>query len=284
MRILNTPAELAGQCRQWHQNGETIALVPTMGYYHEGHKDLIKYGRTLANRLVVSLFVNPAQFGPTEDLAAYPRDLKRDSAIAEELGADILFAPAPEEMYAEDHATWVETPELASVLCGRSRPIHFRGVCTIVLKLLLLTQADFAVFGEKDWQQLAIIRRMTRDLNVPTQIHSRPTVREADGLALSSRNVYLTAEERKQAPQIRQGLLQAQKLCENGESNCNRIRAEVLGWWSNHLPLGRLDYLSIVHPESLQQLETITDKAVMACAIRMGKARLLDNIMLHAAQ
>ena len=199
MQILTDPQELAAQCRAWHAQGEDIALVPTMGYYHAGHEDLMIHARGLAKRLVVSLFVNPAQFGPGEDLEAYPRDAKRDAAIAESRGADVLFMPEPGSMYAPDHATWVEVPELAKGLCGQSRPIHFRGVCTVVLKLFMLTRADVAVFGQKDWQQQAVIRRMVRDLNVPTRIEARPTVREADGLALSSRNVYMTAAERAQA-------------------------------------------------------------------------------------
>ena len=281
MQILTTPQELAAQCRAWHAQGEDVALVPTMGYYHAGHEDLMVHARGLAKRLVVSLFVNPAQFGPGEDLEAYPRDAERDAAIAERRGADVLFMPVPGSMYAPDHATWVEVPELAKGLCGQSRPIHFRGVCTVVLKLFLLTRADVAVFGQKDWQQQAIIRRMVRDLNVPTRIEARPTVREADGLALSSRNVYMTAEERAQAPEIRAALLYAQKLAREGETSAALLREAVLRRWSERLPLGRLDYLSIVHPESMAPLGAVDGPALMACAVRMGKARLIDNILLR---
>ena len=281
MQILTTPQELAAQCRAWHAQGEDVALVPTMGYYHAGHEDLMVHARGLAKRLVVSLFVNPAQFGPGEDLEAYPRDAERDAAIAERRGADVLFMPEPGSMYAPDHATWVEVPELAKGLCGQSRPIHFRGVCTVVLKLFLLTRADVAVFGQKDWQQQAIIRRMVRDLNVPTRIEARPTVREADGLALSSRTVYMTAEERAQAPEIRAALLYAQKLAREGETSAALLREAVLRRWSERLPLGRLDYLSIVHPESMAPLGAVDGPALMACAVRMGKARLIDNILLR---
>ncbi|MBO6170823.1 MAG: pantoate--beta-alanine ligase [Desulfovibrio sp.] len=281
MQIFTSPQELAAQCRAWHAAGEDIALVPTMGYYHAGHEDLMAHGRTLARRLVVSLFVNPAQFGPGEDLEAYPRDAERDSAIAARRGADALFMPEPASMYAPDHATWVEVPELARGLCGASRPVHFRGVCTVVLKLFLLTQADVAVFGQKDWQQQAILRRMARDLNVPVRIETRETVREPDGLALSSRNVYLTPEERAQAPEIRKGLLYAQKLAREGETGVNLLREAVLRRWAERLPLGRLDYLSIVHPESLAPLDDVTGPALMACAVRMGRARLIDNILLR---
>ena len=281
MQILTTPHELEAQCRAWRKAGDDIALVPTMGYYHAGHEDLMTHARGLARRLVVSLFVNPTQFGPGEDLEAYPRDPERDAAIAAAHGADVLFRPEPGLMYAPDHATWVEVPELAKGLCGQTRPVHFRGVWTVVLKLFLLTGADVAVFGQKDWQQQAILRRMARDLNVPVRIVTRPTVREADGLALSSRNLYLTPEERAQAPEIRQGLLYARKLAEEGETSVSLLREAVLRRWAERLPLGRLDYLSVVHPESLAPLTEAGDAALMACAVRMGKARLIDNILLR---
>ena len=281
MRIVTTPDALIAQCRAWRKSGESICLVPTMGYYHAGHEDLMIHGRTLADRLVVSLFVNPAQFGPNEDLAAYPRDHERDAAIAERHGADILYLPEPEGMYAPDHATWVEVPEMARGLCGRSRPIHFRGVCTVVLKLFNLTGAEKAVFGQKDWQQQAILKRMVRDLNIPVEIVTRPTVRESDGLALSSRNVYMTAEERAQAPQIQAGLQYAKQLAEQGETRAQRLRDAVLRRWSQMLPLGRLDYLAVVHPESLIPLDEVTGPAIMACAVHMGKSRLIDNILLR---
>lgn len=280
MQIFTDPREFAAQCRAWRGAGETIALVPTMGYYHKGHESLMEMARSLADRMVVSLFVNPAQFGPGEDLEAYPRDMERDSAIAESRGADALFAPETAAMYAPDHATWVEVPDLAKGLCGQSRPIHFRGVCTVVLKLFMLSGADFAVFGQKDWQQQAIIRRMVRDLNIPVDIRTAPTVREADGLALSSRNVYLTAAERAQAPMLRHGLLLARDLAKAGERSCPRLRQQVLAFWAQNLPAGRLDYLSVVDPVSLAPLEEISGPALMACAAHLGKARLIDNIFL----
>ena len=282
MQIFTDPQALAAQCRAWHAAGDDIALVPTMGYYHAGHEDLMTCARGLAKRLVVSLFVNPTQFGPNEDLAAYPRDAERDSAIAAAHGADALFMPEPGAMYTPDHATWVEVPALAKGLCGASRPIHFRGVCTVVLKLLLLTGADVAVFGEKDWQQQAIIRRMVRDLNVPVRIVARPTTREADGLAMSSRNVYLTPEERAVAPQIRAALLAAREAAADGETDVARLRELVLRHWREHLPGGEVDYLEIVHPESLEPLESADGPALMACAVRLGKARLIDNILLRS--
>ena len=282
MQILTTPQQLAAQCRAWHKAGDDIALVPTMGYYHAGHEALMAQGRTLGKRLVVSLFVNPTQFGPDEDLDAYPRDAERDAAIAASHGADVLFMPEPGSMYAPDHATWVEVPDLAKGLCGQTRPIHFRGVCTVVLKLFMLSAADVAVFGQKDWQQQAILRRMVRDLNLPVRIETLPIVRESDGLALSSRNVYLAPEERAQAPEIRRGLLHAHKLAQEGETSVSLLREAVLRRWAEFLPLGRLDYLSIVHPESMTPLTEVTGPALMACAVRVGKARLSDYILLRS--
>ena len=281
MQIFTNPRELAAQCKAWHCAGDDIALVPTMGYYHQGHEDLMAYARTQAKRLVVSLFVNPTQFGPGEDLEAYPRNAERDADIARSHGADALFMPQPETMYAQDHATWVEVPELSRGLCGLTRPVHFRGVCTVVLKLFMLTGADVAVFGQKDWQQQAVLRRMVRDLDVPVRIETRETVREADGLALSSRNVYLSPDERAHAPEIRKALLYAQKLAQNGETSVKLLREAVLRRWAEFLPMGRLDYLSIVHPESMTPLTEVTGPALMACAVRIGKARLIDNILLR---
>ena len=246
MQIFTNPQDLAAQCRSWHAAGEDIALVPTMGYYHAGHEALMDQSRGLAKRLVVSLFVNPTQF-----------------------------------MYAEDHATWVEVPDLSRIMCGLSRPTHFRGVCTVVLKLFMITQADVAVFGQKDWQQQAILRRMVRDLNVPVRIETCPIVREEDGLALSSRNVYLTEEERRQAPWIHRGLQLARDMAQKGQTHAKILREAALCTWADHLTLGRLDYLSVVDPVSMEPLDTVDGPALMACAIRMGKARLIDNILLR---
>ena len=280
MQIINTLSEISALCAQWRAQGQRVALVPTMGYYHAGHQSLMAHARQQADKVVVSLFVNPSQFAPGEDLAAYPRDLERDAAIAQSLGVDAVFAPASEAMYAPDHATWVEVPELSKVLCGVSRPTHFRGVCTVVLKLFLLMQPHLAVFGQKDWQQLAVIRRMVRDLNVPVEVVGRPIVREDDGLALSSRNVYLTPEERSQAPQIQRALQRARDMVQQGEKSVPILQQMVLRRWSERLPLGRLDYLHVVDADTLSPLETVTDNALMACAVRMGKARLIDNILL----
>lgn len=281
MQIFTKPEDLVAQCRAWHKDGDDIALVPTMGYYHEGHEDLIRHGRSLAKRLVVSLFVNPTQFGPNEDLASYPRDIESDCAKARAIGADAIFIPEPRDMFFADHATWVEVPELASGLCGKSRPIHFRGVCTVVLKLMMLSMADYAVFGQKDWQQQAIIRRMVRDLNLPCEIVTRPTVREADGLALSSRNVYLEPAERQAAPHIRKGLVHAREMARKGETKKEKLIADVLDYWKHNLPGGIVDYLEIVDPDSLEIVADDARGALMACAVKLGKARLIDNIILQ---
>lgn len=280
MLIFTDTEQLRDQCSAWRKAGEKIALVPTMGYYHKGHENLMDLGRERADRLVVSLFVNPAQFGPDEDLDAYPRDIERDKGIAEAHGVDAIFIPQPETMYAENHSTWVEVPDLARGLCGKSRPIHFRGVCTIVLKLFNIIQPDVAIFGQKDWQQQAIIKRMARDLNLAVKIEAAPITREDDGLALSSRNIYLSPEERAQAPNIRKGLLLAREMAEEGETNASLLRQAVLTFWAKTLPLGRLDYLSVVHPESLEPLDIVEGPALMACAVKLGKARLIDNILL----
>ncbi|MDR1777879.1 MAG: pantoate--beta-alanine ligase [Desulfovibrio sp.] len=281
MQILVTPQELNEQCREWKAAGRTVALVPTMGYYHAGHEDLMRHGKSLADHLVVSLFVNPAQFGPAEDFEAYPRNSERDTAIAGACGADVLFMPQSGDMYAPDHGTWVDVPAMAQKLCGQSRPAFFRGVCTVVLKLFLLSQADAAVFGNKDWQQQAIVKRMARDLNVPIRIETRPTAREDDGLALSSRNVYLTPAERAQAPEIYLGLKQAQDMVSRGEKDPELLRAAVLRRWAERLPLGRLDYLSVVHPETLETVNCVAAPALAACAVHLGKARLIDNMLLY---
>ncbi|MBQ7739185.1 MAG: pantoate--beta-alanine ligase [Desulfovibrionaceae bacterium] len=282
MNVITTPADLRLCAQEAHAKGQTIALVPTMGYFHAGHEDLIRHGRSIADLLIVSLFVNPTQFGPAEDLDRYPRDHERDSQIAKNLGCDVLFMPDPPDMYPKDFATWVEVPSMSKLLCGAARPIHFRGVCTVLTKLFNLSAADFAVFGEKDWQQQAIVKRMVKDLNIPINIQTRPTVRESDGLALSSRNVYLSKEERLQAPNIYAGLKWAQNLVSQGERNVEIIRSGLLNRWASQIPLGRLDYLTVVDPASLTPISTIEGPAVMACAIRLGTTRLIDNIMLNA--
>ena len=281
MNTITSPQALQAQCLAWKREGKTIALVPTMGFFHEGHESLMRAVRPLADKLIVTLFVNPTQFGPTEDLAAYPRDAARDSRIAEANGADILFTPQPESMYSPDHATWVEVPALATGLCAVARPTHFRGVTTVVAKLFLLAQPDVAAFGEKDWQQLAIIRRMVRDLNFPVSIVGVPISREADGLARSSRNAYLTPEERALAPHFHQGLLLAQRLAQAGETSAAVLQTAMLDYWQANIPLGEVDYCSFIHPEDMTPVLFIDGPTHLACAMRVGKARILDNIIIR---
>lgn len=280
MQIITDPSELQSCCLAWRMQGLKTALVPTMGYFHAGHESLMAHARSNADKVVVTLFVNPAQFGPNEDLAAYPRNHERDIAIAESHGVDVLFLPEAGSMYAPDHATWVDVPELAKGLCGITRPIHFRGVCTVVMKLFMLTLPKVAVFGQKDWQQVAIIKRMVRDLNVPVEIVPCPIVREHDGLALSSRNVYLAEHERAQAPAIRAGLLQAKGMVADGCRNVDELAQAIRRYWAEKLPDGVEDYLSFVHPDTLAPLERIDDAALCAVAVKLGKARLIDNIVL----
>lgn len=280
MQIVTEPKTLQQTCLRWRADGLRIALVPTMGYYHAGHESLMRAAREAGDKVVVSLFVNPAQFGPAEDLASYPRDLERDAATAKEAGADILFVPRPDDMYPEAFGTWVDVPDLSSHLCGQSRPGHFRGVATVVAKLFMLAQPACAFFGMKDWQQLAVLRRMAADLNIPCELVACPIVREADGLAMSSRNIYLSVEERAQAPHLYKGLQAGRELVLRGETNAEAVARAIRDYWRAHLPLGVEDYLSIVDPATLQPLTHIGLKALAACAVRLGKARLIDNIFL----
>lgn len=277
---ITQPSELQHQCLAWKKEGLSIALVPTMGYFHSGHISLMGKARELADRVVVSLFVNPSQFGPGEDLDAYPRDEEADSATALKHGADCLFVPGSQAMYPPGPAVWVEVPGLGSQLCGASRPTHFRGVATVVNKLFMLSQADFAVFGEKDWQQLAVLKRMVKDLFIPITLVGMPIVREADGLALSSRNAYLTPEERQEAPHLAKGLQEAQKALETGERSAKNLENIIRAYWKEHFPSGQVDYLSLVHPEELSPVETVCCPTLAAAAVRVGRARLIDNLLL----
>lgn len=280
MEIIREPHALQKTGLLWRAQGLVTGLVPTMGCFHEGHLALMDFARQRADRVMVSLFVNPTQFGPNEDLSRYPRDFERDAALAKAHGVDLLFAPEPGAMYAPDHATWVEVPELARGLCGASRPTHFKGVATVVAKLFLLAQPSFAVFGEKDWQQLALIRRMVRDLQFPLEVVGRPIVREADGLAMSSRNVFLTPAERQAAPGIRQGLLRAVEQVGQGRRETAGILADLEVFFAERLPMARLDYARVVDPESLEPLDEVRGPALLAVALFMSKARLIDNVLL----
>jgi pantoate--beta-alanine ligase len=230
--------------------------------------------------VVVSLFVNPSQFAPNEDLDAYPRSLERDAELAAEHGADVLFVPDVEKMYLPGHATWVDVPELTANLCGASRPAHFRGVATVVAKLFMLAIPTLAVFGQKDYQQFLVIRQMTRDLNIPTRVVGRPTVREKDGLAMSSRNRNLTQEERAEATNIHKGLRLVQTLVDKGQHDAATLRARAMDFYREHLARGRLDYLELVDAETLQSVDKVNAPVLAATAVFYSRARLIDNILL----
>lgn len=281
MDIVRDPQQFQQQALAARARGQVTALVPTMGFLHEGHASLIRWAAANAGRVCVSVFVNPTQFGPGEDLDAYPRNPEGDAALAEACGADVLFMPEPGALYAPDHCTWVEVPPLAQHLCGASRPVHFRGVATVVTMLLNLAQPDVAVFGQKDWQQLALLRRMVRDLHLPCRIEGRPIVREADGLALSSRNVYLGPTERAQAPGLHAGLLAAAALARAGQRDAATLKAAIAAHYAAHVPAGEVDYIEIVDPETVQPVATLAGAALAAVAVRLGRARLIDNELLQ---
>ena len=262
------------------RDGTRIGLVPTMGYLHDGHLSLIRLARREADVVAVSLFVNPTQFAPSEDLDKYPRDFQRDESLCRKESVDILFCPAAADMYAADHSVYVNDEKLSLGLCGAARPGHFRGVCTVVAKLFNLVLPDVAVFGEKDAQQLRIIERMVRDLNFPIRIVRGPTVREPDGLAMSSRNVYLSAEERRQALCLRRALDVAEARCRSGERDAKALRV-ALSEMIATAPLARVDYLEIVDDVSLQPVARIERPSLVALAVFVGKTRLIDNTVLR---
>jgi pantoate--beta-alanine ligase len=283
MEIISSPQEMQALAMIWLGEGLKIVLVPTMGFFHEGHLSLMKHGRGIGDRLVVSLFVNPTQFGPGEDLERYPRDLDRDAALAREVGVNVLFTPEAEQMYPEGFQTYVTVEKLSQGLCGASRPGHFRGVATVVLKLFNLVQPHAAIFGEKDYQQVMVIRRMTRDLNLPIDIISCPIVREPDGLAMSSRNAYLSPEERTAALSLSKALKGAQKLAAAGEKSRDKI-LDLVRKIISQAPNTRIDYLSLVHPETLEEMDTLQGEARLVLAAWVGDTRLIDNALLPEAR
>lgn len=267
--------------RACRQSGRSIGLVPTMGFFHDGHLHLMRKARELADRVVVSLFVNPIQFGPGEDLARYPRNPDRDRELAERNGVDVLFAPAAPVMYPEPPATRITVARLTAGLCGRSRPGHFDGVCTVVGKLFNIISPDLAVFGSKDFQQLAVIRRMTTDLNWGIKIVEHPIVRESDGLAMSSRNSYLSGSERASAACLYRAIVRARELAAAGEGEVARLLAEVEKIITIHDNL-RIEYAEIVEVTSLEPQLRVGPDSLLALAVRVGATRLIDNALLLA--
>ena len=282
MEIVSDPRDMQAVSLAWRRLDRRIALVPTMGFFHDGHLSLMRYGRERGDRLVVSLFVNPAQFGPAEDLNRYPRDLERDEARAREAGVDVLYIPAAADMYPEGYQTYVTVEDLSRPMCGASRPGHFRGVATVVLKLFHQVLPHLAIFGEKDYQQLAVIKRLVADLNVPVEVAGRPIVREADGLAMSSRNSYLSPEERRSALVLFQALTRARDLAASGEAEAEKILSEVTRIIGS-TPGTLLDYAVLVDPQTLTNVDIIRGSARLAMAAWVGGTRLIDNMLLEVS-
>jgi pantoate--beta-alanine ligase len=282
VRIVKTIVAMQRLARQWQRTGTPVAFVPTMGYLHQGHLSLIQTARKSAGRrgkVVVSIYVNPTQFGPNEDLAKYPRDLKRDRKLCAEAGADFIFTPTTNEMYPTGFSTWVTEEKLSRGMEGAARPVHFRGVTTVVAKLFLIVQPDVAVFGAKDFQQSAIIRRMVRDLNFPVKIIIAPTVREADGLAMSSRNKYLSPDQRRQATVLWRAIQTARSLTAKGRVTTAAMTQEVSRLVARE-PDARLDYVSFSDPDTLQPQATVRKGTQIALAVFIGRTRLIDNATL----
>jgi pantoate--beta-alanine ligase len=279
MKIIQEPRAMQVLAEELRAQGRRIALVPTMGYLHEGHLSLMRKGRERADTLVVSVFVNPAQFGPQEDLEDYPRDFERDRRCMETVGVDLVFCPTDRTMYPDGYQTYVTVDRVTQNLCGRSRPAHFRGVATVVAKLFHIVKPHVALFGEKDFQQLAVIRRMVEDLNFDIQIVGGVIVREPDGLAMSSRNKYLSREERKEALALKEALDRARELYQKGERRARPIVDEARRVLEVHAGV-RTDYVCLCDAETLTDVETIEGDTVMAIAAFVGETRLIDNCVL----
>ncbi|MDI6699316.1 MAG: pantoate--beta-alanine ligase [Candidatus Saccharicenans sp.] len=279
MEIASAANELREKILAWKKKGWKIGFVPTMGYLHEGHLSLVRESKKRSDATVVSIFVNPKQFGPAEDYRVYPRDLDRDRALLEKEGVDLIFYPPVEVMYPEGYKTYVEVEDLQDKLCGKSRPGHFRGVCTVVLKLFNLVQPDEAYFGWKDAQQVIILKKMVEDLNVPVKIVPLPLVRDHDGLALSSRNTYLSPEERRAALVLKKSLDLAESLIGSGEKETDRIKEKMIDLISAE-PLARLDYVEIVDLNTLEPLKKLEGQALVALAVFIGRTRLIDNLRI----
>lgn len=278
MELTGSIEEVRKQVKAWRKEGLSVGLVPTMGYLHEGHKSLIDRAVKENDKVVVSDFVNPIQFGVNEDLSTYPRDIEADKKLCESAGADLIFHPAPEEMYAPDFSTFVETEGVSAGLCGKTRPTHFRGVCTVVSKLFHIVMPDKAYFGEKDAQQLAVIRRMVRDLNMDIEIVGCPIVREGDGLAKSSRNTYLSSEERKAALVLSKAVFAGKETMEQGE----RDAAEIVSHMKSIIeaePLAKIDYVEMVDADSIKPISVAQGRVLTAMAVYIGTTRLIDNFI-----
>lgn len=280
IKVVHTIQEVRAQVAAWRKNGLSVGLVPTMGYLHEGHQSLIKKSVEQNDKTVVSVFVNPMQFAPTEDLESYPRDLDADAKLCDETGADLVFNPEPEEMYAKGFCSFVDMVGPTAELCGKSRPIHFRGVCTVVSKLFNIVTPDRAYFGQKDAQQLAVIKRMVMDLNTPVEIIGCPIIREADGLAKSSRNTYLSDEERKAALILSKTIFMGEKLVQGGLRDAEKLVAQMKKNIETE-PLAKIDYVQVVDFDDISVKDTISDNTLVAMAVYIGKTRLIDNFIVE---
>ncbi len=277
MTVATKISEVRQQVKDWKRNGLTVGLVPTMGYLHEGHASLIKTSVEHCDKTVVSVFLNPTQFAPNEDLESYPRDFDNDKKLCEEMGADLVFHPEVSEMYDEDSSTFVEIlSDMPKQLCGKTRPIHFRGVCTVVSKLFNIVTPDKAFFGEKDAQQLAIIRKMVKDMSYGIEIIGCPIVRESDGLAKSSRNTYLSDEERKAALCLSKAVNLGKELIANGEKNAETVLSKMKEL-INAEPLAKIDYVEAVDGVTMNPVKEIKENTLVAMAVYIGKTRLIDN-------
>lgn len=279
MQIVKTVKEVREIVKAWRKEGLSVGFVPTMGYLHEGHKSLIVRANEENDRVVVSDFVNPMQFGPKEDLATYPRDLERDAAICEAAGCDLIFHPEASEMYFDDFCSYADVTGLSNELCGKSRPVFFRGVCTVVSKLFNIVQPDKAYFGQKDAQQLAVIRRMVRDMNFNLEIVGCPIVREADGLAMSSRNAYLSAEERVAALVLSKAIFLGKEMAEQGETDAKVVLTAMKELIEKE-PLAKIDYVEAVDYDSIQKIDDLSGSFLIAMAVWIGSTRLIDNFSI----
>jgi pantoate--beta-alanine ligase len=279
MRVIESIKEMQSHCESLRLSGKRISFVPTMGYFHEGHLSLMREARMTADHVVVSIYVNPTQFGPKEDFSKYPRDFDRDAAMAKSVGVDVIFFPSNQDMYPGGYQTYVDVEQVTKNLCGMSRPGHFRGVTTICCKLFNIVKPHSAIFGKKDFQQLAAIKRMVADLNLDLEIVGLPTYRELDGLAMSSRNVYLSKEERSSALALVGALKLAQKLYAEGERNAVKIIKQAEKLIENE-PFTNIDYIKICDTATLEDVNEIKNEVVMALAVKVGKTRLIDNSVL----
>lgn len=285
MIILHTIAEIRTYVQEQRRKGLRVGFVPTMGYLHEGHLSLVHQAKASCDIAIMSIFVNPLQFGPNEDFDRYPRDLERDAELAASAGIDVIFAPSVDEMYPAGNGkslTYVDVDVITDTLCGAARPGHFRGVATVVSKLFQIVQPDQAFFGLKDAQQVVVIQQMVRDLNIPVEVVPCAIVREADGLAMSSRNVFLSDEERSQALVLSRTLRQAEERVQQGERDADALIAQVRAQIEAQ-PLADIDYVQIVSLRDLSPLHTLDQPALLALAVRLGKTRLIDNIVLHVS-